>query len=90
MLNIINRLLSTDKEKQYKQYDNLKSILKMLEAREVVLKKKLKNEQNADHLKKLKMELAVIDTKRRKAINAITPLKKAMGGTLMKDTPHIA
>ncbi len=75
ILNIINRFLSNDKAKQYKQSKNINDVLKQLEKKAIILRKKLENENNENNLKLIEKKLAVIYAQRQKGIDAITMLK---------------
>ena len=75
ILNIINRFLSNDKAKQYKQSKNINDVLKQLEKKAIILRKKLENENNENNLKLIDKKLAIIYAQRQKGIDAITMLK---------------
>ena len=75
ILNVINRFLSDDKAKQYKQSKNINDVLKKLEKKEITLKNKLENEKIENNRKLIEKKLAIIDAQRQKGIDAITTLK---------------
>jgi len=76
LLKMVNRYLSADKDKQYKNVECFKDVLKKLKKKERILKKKLENEKDQAICKQLKKELAIIYAQRKKGINAVKQFKK--------------
>jgi len=76
LLKMVSRFLSADEDKQQKNVECFKDVLKKLKKKERALKKRLENEKVQATRKQLKKELAIIYAQRKKGIDAVKQCKK--------------
>ncbi|MES9900051.1 MAG: hypothetical protein ABW148_13665 [Sedimenticola sp.] len=75
LIELANEYLDADKQKQHKQRDSIKVILKKLKKKQDKLKAKLSNEKSGDNRKKIQKDLKVVFAQRKKGLKILKSFK---------------
>ncbi|MEJ1296453.1 MAG: hypothetical protein RPU64_12575 [Candidatus Sedimenticola sp. (ex Thyasira tokunagai)] len=75
LIEIANEYLDADKQKQRKQRDSIKVILKKLKKKQDKLNAKLANEKSKDNCKKIQKNLNIVFAQRKKGLKILKSLK---------------